>query len=221
MTTDETGIEGQQPAADDPKALLAPLDSSIRITASLATTAASTITDSYTDGLLTPREALRALHHWYTPITGALKTLEQAKDVLRSAMEAPIQRLGEPTELWGAGIITWVDAVPTVSFPAKEVAAISTTLATGTQDIDAALVQLVQLDTQLARLVTGEQLREDEAASYHDAINHLARIARIAQEAAQQLVAIRKDGTKAGYVKIDPPPKEQRPRPAPASDIPF
>ena len=219
--TPDTTPGAEQPAADNPHALLAPLDSTIRITAALATTSASTITDSYADGLLTPREALRALHHWYTPITGALKVLEQAKEVLRSAMEAPIQRLGEPAELWGAGVITWVDATPTTSYPTKEVAAISTTLTTGTQNAEAALIHLVQLDTHLARLVTGEQLSEEEAVAYHNALNDLARIARTAQEAAQQLIAIRKDGTKAGYVKVDPPPKEQRPRPAPTSDVPF
>ena len=219
MTAD-TNILAEQPT-DDPKALLAPLDSTIRITASLATTAASTITESYSDGLLTPREALRALHSWYTPITGALKALEQAKDVLRSAMEAPIQRLGEPAELWGAGIITWIDAAPTTSYPAREVAAISITLSAGTQETDAALSQLALLGTQLARLVVLEQLSEDEANGYRDALNDLARIARTAQEVAQQLVAIRKDGTKAGYVKVDAPPKEQRSRPAPTPDIPF
>lgn len=220
MTPDMTpGAE--QTAADDPKTLLAPLDSSIRITASLATMAASTIAESYSDGLLTSREALRALHRWYTPITGALKALEQAKEVLRSAMEAPIQRLGEPAELWGAGIITWVDAVPTVSFPAKEVAAISTTLTADTQNAEAALTYLAQLDMHLARLVTDEQLSEDEVATYREALNDLARITRTAQEAAQQLIAIRKDGTRAGYVKVEPPSKEQRPRPAPATDMPF
>ena len=164
---------------------------------------------------------MRALHHWYTPITGALKALEQAKDALRSAMEAPIQRLGEPAELWGAGIITWVDATPTTAYPVKEVAAISTTLTAGTQNAEDALIHLAQLDTQLTRLVAGELLSEDEAATYRDALNDLAHIARTAQEAAQQLIAIRKDGTKAGYVKVDPPPKEQRPRPAPTSDVPF
>lgn len=220
MTTDAI-LAAELPGDDDPQALFPPLDSTIRIAAALATKVATTITETYTDGLLTPREALRALHRWYTPVTSALKTLEQAKDVLRSAMEAPIQRLGEPAELWGAGIITWVDAVPTVSFPAKEVVAISTTLTADTQNAEAALTHLAQLDTQLTRLVTGEQLNEDEAATYRDALNDLARIARTAQEAAQQLVAIRKDGTKAGYVKVEPPPKEQRARPAPASDIPF
>ena len=220
MTTD-TILAAELPGDDDPQTLLAPLDSTIRITAALATTAASTITDSYADGLLTPREALRALHHWYTPITGALKALEQAKDVLRNAMEAPIQRLGEPAELWGAGVITWIDATPTTSYPAKEVAAISSTLSAGTQETDVTLAQLALLGTQLSRLVMLEQLSEDEATTYRDALNDLAHIARTAQEAAQQLVAIRKDGTKAGYVKVDPPPKEQRPRPAPASDIPF
>ena len=219
MTADTTS--GVEQPADDAKTLLAPLDSTIRITASLATTAANTITETYSDGLLTPREALRALHHWYTPITGALKALEQAKDVLRSAMEAPIQRLGEPAELWGEGIITWIDPMPTTSYPAREVAAISTSLSAGTQETDAALSQLALLGTQLARLVVLEQLSEDEAASYRDALNDLARIARTAQEAAQQLVAIRKDGTKAGYVKVDLPPKEQRARPTPASEAPF
>ena len=136
-------------------------------------------------------------------------------------MEAPIQHLGEPAELWGAGIITWVDAVSTTSYPAKEVTAISTTLTTGTQETDAALSQLAQLDTRLAHLVTGQQLSEDEATAYRDALRGLANIARIAQEAAQQLTAIRKDGTKAGYVKVEPPPKEQRPRPTPVTDVPF
>jgi hypothetical protein len=219
--SEETAQNAGQPAEEDPQTLLAPLQSTIRITASLATKAASTIAEAYTDGLLTPREALRALHRWYTPITAALKALDHARDVLRSAMEAPIQRLGEPAELWGEGIVTWVEASPTTSYPAREVAAISSTLTSGTQDAAAALSQLALLEPQLVRLVVFEQLSEDEAARYRDALSDLARIARTAQEAAKQLVAIRKDGTKAGYVKVDPPPKEQRPRPVPAPEAPF
>jgi hypothetical protein len=219
--SEETTQNAGKPAEEDPQTLLAPLQSTIRITASLATTAASTIAEAYADGLLTPREALRALHRWYTPITAALKALDHAKDVLRSAMEAPIQRLGEPAELWGEGVITWIDATPTTSYPAREVAAISSTLTAGTQDADAALSQLALLGTQLARLVVLEQLGEDEAATYRDALSDLARIARTAQEAARQLAAIRKDGTRAGYVKVDLPAKEQRVRPTPAPEAPF
>jgi hypothetical protein len=216
-TTQNTG----QTTEEDPQTLLAPLHSTIRITASLAITAASTISEAYADGLFTPREALRALHRWYTPITAALKALDHAKDVLRSAMEAPIQRLGEPAELWGEGVITWVDATPTTSYPAREVAAISSTLSAGTQEADAALSQLTLLESQLSRLVVLEQLSEDEAVVYREALSDLARIARTAQEAAQQLVTIRKDGTRAGYVKVEPLPKEQRPRPTPAPEAPF
>jgi hypothetical protein len=219
--SEETTQNAGQPAEEDPQTLLAPLHSTVHITASLATTAASTISEAYTDGLFTPREALQALHRWYMPITAALKALDHAKDVLRSAMEAPIQRLGEPAELWGVGVITWVDATPTTSYPAREVATISSTLSAGTQDSDAALSQLALLETRLAHLVVLHQLSEDEAATYRDALNDLARIARTAQEAARQLVTIRKDGTKAGYVKVEPPPKEQRPRPAPAPEAPF
>lgn len=129
--------------------------------------AALRLADAYAEGDIGARELLRELHTLLRSVDAVLKPLQEAREVIREAMEKPVRAAGGTVEFPNEAVVTWVEPILTESYGRREVDQLVADLVSQGGPMVAIAAQLVALKKQSTRagFVKVEKVRQKELPS--------------------------------------------------------